>query len=202
LHVEAPASNIKIVQLHPRSYWISQKVSGKKGMYQPVLVTEDFALPLTISLNYRAELTSAGASPSARFYAKVWYSYQGVDHFEYLELPLDLSCDWKTASAFLSVEQFSNFGIGTYGVSLFGFDDWPVLGYIVGYDLYFELVDVRGDLYIDNVKAEHSAQNWVRDTYCNDIDQGFTRAFYQIPKHWAVVDVPDGAWYNSIYKDF
>jgi len=180
LHIEAPATNLKIVQLHPRAYWISQKVAGKKGMYQPVVVTEDLALPLEISLNYRAELTAAGPSPSARYYAKVWRSYQGQDLFTYLQIALDLSCDWKNALADLN----------------------SVVGTLISYDLYFELVDVEGDLYIDNVKSTHSGQNWVRDPYCQDIDQDFTRAFYQIPKHWAVVDVPDGAWYNSIYKDF
>jgi hypothetical protein len=61
---------------------------------------------------------------------------------------------------------------------------------------------LRGDLYIDNVKAEHSGQNWVRDTYCEDILQGFTKAFYQIPKHWAAVILPEGSMYDSIYKDF
>ena len=180
LHIEAPATNIKIVQLHPHSYWISRKVSGKKGMYEPVLITEDVVLPLVLSLNYKADLVSTGPAPSARFYVKVWHSYQGNDLYHYLEIPLDLSCSWKNATATLST----------------------LVSYVVGYDLYIELVNVQGDLYIDNVKSTHSEQNWVRDTYCQDIDQSFTKAFYQIPKHWAVIDVPEGAWYNSIYKDF
>jgi len=180
LHIEAPATNIKIVQLHPHTYWVNHKVYGKKGQYVPTVVNEDVALPFTISLNYKGELVSAGASPSARYYAKIWYSYQGVDLFYYLEIPLDLSCAWKNATATIS----------------------SLVSYVVGYDLYLELVDVTGDVYIDNVKATHSSQNWVRDTFCKDIHQDFTRAFYQIPKHWAVVDLPDGAWYDSVYKDF
>lgn len=202
LHIESPATNLKIVQLHPHNYWISKKVKGKKGMYEPVIVIEDFVLPLVISLNYKSELVVAGPSPSARFYAKVWYSYQGADCYENIEVPIDLSADWKTGTATLSYDQFAKYGTGFYGVSLFGYDDNIKTGYIVGYDLYVELIDVTGDLYIDNVKAEHSAQNWVRDTYCNDIDQGFTKAFYQVPDHWVVIDVPDGAWYNSEYKEF
>ena len=55
LKIEAPATELKIVQLHPRSYWISRKVTGKKEMYEPVLITEDLGLPCKISLNYKSE---------------------------------------------------------------------------------------------------------------------------------------------------
>jgi len=74
-----------------------------------------------------------------------------------------------------------------------------LLGYVIRYDLYIHLYNLQGDLYVDNIKVEHSGQNWARDPWCKDINQGFTRAFYQIPKHWAGVIVPDGAIYDSIY---
>lgn len=180
LKIEAPASELKIVQLHPRSYWVSHKVYGKKGMYEPLLVTEDFSLPLILTLNYSSNLSASGANPSAKFYADVWSSYQGVDIHTLLEIPLDLVADWKTATATLT----------------------NVIGYVVGYTLYFELHDLTGDLYFDNIKAEHSGQNWVRDPFCKDILQGFTRAFYQIPQHWAAITLPAGASYDTIYKDF
>ena len=180
LKIEAPASELKIVQLHPRSYWVSHKVYGKKGMYEPLLVTEDFSLPLILTLNYSSNLSASGANPSAKFYADVWSSYQGVDIHTLLEIPLDLVADWKTATATLT----------------------NVIGYVVGYTLYFELHDLTGDLYFDNIKAEHSGQNWVRDPFCKDILQGFTRAFYQIPQHWAAITLPAGATYDTIYKDF
>lgn len=180
LKVEAPANEIKITQLHPRFYWISQKVTGKKGMYEPVKITEDFSLPLKISLNYSADLVSTGEGSFAKYYASVWRTYQGVDIPQILEIPLDLQTAWKSAENTLST----------------------VVGQIIGYSLFFHLYNVTGNLYIDNVKSEHSAQNWVRDSYCKDILQGFTRAFYQIPMHWAGVIVPAGAQYDSIYKDF
>ena len=180
LRIEAPADKIKIVQIHPRSYWIWKKVGGKKGMYQPVLVTEDFALSLKISLNYKSVLTAAGPSPSAKFYADVLSSYQGVDRHAFLEISIGLNDDWNFKESTLT----------------------SVLGYVIGYTLYFELLDLTGNLYFDNVKAEHSGQNWVRDPFCKDINQGFTKAFYQIPKHWAAVELPAGAQYDSIYKDF
>jgi len=180
LHIEAPASELKIIQIHPHFYWVSKKVKGKKGMYEPVLVTEDLALPVKISLNYSSNLTSAGGGSFAKFFARFWHSYQGADQYTELEIPLDLVSAWKHAETTLTT----------------------LLGYVIRYDLYFHLYNLTGDLYIDNVKAEHSVQNWVRDPWCKDINQGFTRAFYQIPKHWAGVIVPDGAIYDSIYKDF
>jgi len=202
LHVQAPATEIKIIQLHPHTYWVSRKVSGKKGMYVPVRVIEALALPLTISLNFFANLVAAGPLPFAKFYAQVWYSYQGVDCYRYLEIDLN----------------FQTLGGSIYGNSVFGdcffgetlpniwYEATAILseipGQIIGYSLAIHLHDLQGDLYFDNIKAEHSGQNWVRDTFCNDINQGFTRAFYQVPKHWVADIIPAGADFESIYKDF
>lgn len=180
LMIEAPASELKIAQLHPRAYWVYKKVVGKKGMYEPVLVTEDFALPFEILLNYRAELESVGGGSFAKFYAIVWSSYQGFDIQNEKKIDLDLVSDWQNIFADLT----------------------SVAGYVVGYTLFFHLYNVRGTLYIDNVKAEHSAQNWVRDPFCKDIQQGFTKAFYQIPKHWVAITLPSGADFESFYIDF
>ena len=179
LYIEAPATEIKITQLHPRNYWTSHPVHGKKGMYEPIVVTEDFILPLVLSINYKGALTSQGAGSFAKFYAEVWRTYQGVDYKQVVEIPLDLSSDWKN---------------GTVNIS-------SVIGQYIGYSLFIHLYNVRGSLYIDNVKATHSGQNWVRDPFCKDINQGFTRAFFQIPKHWAPVILPSGAGFNSIYAD-
>src|SRR3972149_11485762 len=180
LKITAPAEEIKITQLHPRLYWVSRPVYGKKGQREPVKVTEDFSLPLVLSLNYKSNLTSTGDGSFAKFYADVWYSYQGENLIETLEIPLDLVADWKSASASLS----------------------SLESIVIGYTLYFHLYKMTGDLYIDNVKATHSGQNWVRDTYCEDILQTFTKAFFQIPQHWAPVILPAGAEYDSVYEDF
>jgi hypothetical protein len=45
-------------------------VRGKKGMYEPILVTEDLFLPITISLNYKLSLASILANPFAKFYLR------------------------------------------------------------------------------------------------------------------------------------
>lgn len=180
LRITAPADEIKIAQLHPSFYWISRAISGKKGQREPVKITEAFSLPLVLSLNYKSNLTSTGTGSFAKFYAEVWYSYQGQNLTEILEIPLDLSASWKNATATLS----------------------SLLSIVIGYNLYIHLYKVTGDLYIDNVKATHNGQNWVRDTYCEDILQTFTKAFYQIPDHWAPVTLPAGAEYDSVYEDF
>lgn len=179
LHIEAPASELKITQLHPKFYWISQKVYGKKSIYQPVQINESFVLPLTISLNYSADLVSTGGGSFAKYYAEVWSLYQGRDIITLVELPLTFQTDWVNAEATIS----------------------SVIGQVVSYNLFIHLYNLTGDLFLDNIKAEHSGQNWVRDTFCKDINEGFTKAFYQIPKHWAGVIVPSGAWYESVYID-
>ena len=35
--------------------------------------------------------------------------------------------------------------------------------------------------------------------YCKNINEGFTRAFFQVPKHWVGVEIPEGASFESIY---
>lgn len=180
IRIEDPATEAKIIQIHPHFYYVSRKVYGKKGMFVPVLVTEDLALPVTISLNYSANLVSQGGGSFAKFYARFWHSYQGVDRYTDLEISLDYVCCWQNAEVEVTT----------------------LLGYPIRYDLYIHLFNLRGDLYFDNVKVEHSGQNWVRDPFCKDVNQGFTRAFYQVPKHWAGVILPAGAVFESVYQDF
>jgi hypothetical protein len=177
LKLSGSAKEIKICQIHPNFYWVNRKVKGKKGMYEPVKVVENFSLPLKLSLNYKSDLIVAGDFPSALFFAEVWHSYQGRDIFTNVEIPLNYATDWVHAETTLS----------------------NVLGQTIGYTLYFWLRDVTGHIFIDNVKAEHNAQNWCRDTYCENINQEFTKAFYQIPSHWGAVILPDGAEYRSVY---
>jgi hypothetical protein len=179
LKIEAPATELKIAQLHPHTYWVSQKVVGKKNMYEPVVVTEDLSLPLKISCNYKSDLVSQGAGSFARLFARVRTGSQGLDLFTDLVCELDLSAGWKNVEATLS----------------------SVTGYLISYELYFHLYNVRGTLLCDNIKAEHSGQNWIRDTNCDEIERTFTRAFYQIPAHWVAVTLPEGAGYESVYPE-
>ena len=202
LHIEAPADRLKIVQLHPRSYWVSRPVSGKKGMRELVEVTEDFSLPLRISLNYKTEFVPTDSAAFLKFFARVWSSYQGVDR--YTELTLNL--DFETfAGAVFGACYFGDSDFGDQNTSTWDYKEATissVIGHIVGYDLYIHAHHLQGDMYFDNIKAIHSGQNWLRDTFCNDINQAFTKAFFQVPKHWVADVIEDGANFESIYKDF
>src|SRR4030042_133194 len=90
LKIEAPSDEIKIIKLHPRTYYVSQKVIGKKRMFAPVLITEDLAIEFKISLSYRAELSAVAETYFANFYARFWHSYQGADRYSEFIVPLDL----------------------------------------------------------------------------------------------------------------
>lgn len=177
LTIEAPADELKIVQPHPNRYYISKKVTGTKNQYSPVPVTEILTLPLQIGLSYKADLTKTESDGFAKFYAIVRRLYQGRNIDEVLEINLDLSTDWKTATATLS----------------------NIIGQYTSYSLYIHLYHLTGTLLVDNIKAIHSLQNWVRDPSCQDIHQDFTRAFYQVPKHWSALIIPDGAFFESVY---
>lgn len=177
LRVESPADELKIIQPHPSAYYVSHKVTGTKSMYEPVLVSERLILPLQIGLSYKADLTKTEADGYAKFYAIVRRLYQGNNIDTVLEIDLDLSTDWKTATATLS----------------------SILGQYTSYNLYFHLYHVRGILLVDNIKAIHTGQNWVRDPACQDIHQDFTRAFYQVPAHWSALIIPDGSFFESVY---
>ena len=179
LRIEAPASEIKIEQHHPRSFYIKQKVAGTKNMYSPVLITEDFALPLEIGFSYKSNLSASGGNPYAYLYATVYSTYQGEVQETDLVIELDLVADWQTVSDTLL----------------------SVLGDVVWYKLVIHLHDVTGDLYFDNVVAEHSGQNWARDWKCVDIDAAFTRAYYQVSKSWLPEIVPDGSFFGSVYPE-
>ena len=175
--IASPATQFLLTQLHPLTYWVSVSVRGKKGMREPVLITESFALPLEISISYKTSLSSVGASPRARFYAIVYSLYQGRTIENLLEIPFNLSSGWVSANVTLS----------------------SVIGLIKSYSLFIELNDLEGTLYIDNVKAIHSGLNWARDSVCRDIDQAFTKAFYQVPKHWVPVEISEGCFFGSVY---
>ena len=177
LYITAPAEEIKIAQYHPAEYWVNQKVQGKKSQYEPASVTEAFALPLELSINYKSNLVSTGPGSFAKFYAVVRHSYQGVNRETNLEIDFPLIGGWANLNETLS----------------------EVLGEVQAYDLFIHLYKVTGTLHFDNPEANHSSQNWNRDPYCKDISKSFTRAFYQVASSWQVITLPVGASYNSAY---
>lgn len=177
IDIESPAEEVKIAQYHPAFYYIRKKIQGTKNTYEPIMITEEVSLPLALSINYKSNLISTGAGSFCKFYATVRHFYQGRDIDTDFALNIPLVGGWATLTDSLSV----------------------VLGEVVGYTLFIHLYKVTGTLLFDNPKAEHSGQNWVRDPYCKDISQIFTRAYYQVPKNWAPITLPAGTDYDSIY---
>ena len=177
-----------------------KKVTGTRDQYEPVKITESFDLPIDIKISYKSNLTSvdvgapfglgefeianselgvsSSGTGSARFYVSVLSHYQGRDIFTNSEIFFDLSSDWTSATASIS----------------------SVLGLVRGYNAYIEILNARGDLYVDNIELNHSGHNWARDPYCNDLNQGFTKAFYQVAKHWEAVSISEGAQFDSFFE--
>lgn len=180
LRIDEPADEIKITQLHPKFYWVQKLAPGHKRFFVPILVTEDFALPIKIGISYYSDFEVVGENPFAKFYAEVWHSYQGVDYKTEHKIDLDFNTGWKKTEATLS----------------------EVLGHIIHYDLYIHVKGLRGSLYFDNVKAEHSVQNWARDSRCDEIEKVYPRTWFLIPKNWVGVTVPENAFYKSTFVDF
>ena len=179
LAIGGAATQIKIAQYHPAGYYIHRKVAGLKKVYAPVFVEEAVSLPLQIGMSYRADLTPTGPTQYAKFYAVVLSSYQGVDRENVVEINFINDGAWRTVTATLS----------------------SALGYVFGYTLYIHIFGYTGDLYFDQIKAIHGAVNWARDKNCYDINVAFTNQFYQIPKHWVAIELPQGAVYDSDYID-
>ena len=199
IEVVAPATGLKIEQAHPNVYYVLKKIAGTKAQYSPVPVSEPFSLPLTIGIAWHTALTavSGGSTASefggvqyggaeygtpasgagARFFCNIISSYQGRDIVTPVEIDFGLNDAWQSATATLST----------------------VLGTPRYYEAFIEVYNARGDLYFDNVNISHDGENWARDPLCNNISQEFTHAFIQVAKHWAPVDIADGAQYGSMY---
>lgn len=177
LEIQAPANKIKIAQLHPLTYWIQRKVRGTRDQYESVLITESFSLPLQIKISHKTSLTASGGVASARFYVEIYSHYQGRIITTPLNIAFGLNDAWQNNSATIS----------------------NVLGLVRGYTAFIEVQNAVGTVEIDNVELNHNGHNWARDPYCQDINQAFTKAFYQIPKHWVDIDVPDGAQFESSF---
>lgn len=175
--IEAPATELKIAQFHPAMYYVRQKVQGTRRTYKIVAVTESLSLPLELSINYKSNLVSQGPGSFAKFYASVRHFYQGRNLDEILELNIPLIGGWANLSDTLT---------GT-------------LGEVAGYTLFIHLYNVRGTLLFDLPQANHSGSNWVRDPFCRNISMSFTRGFYQVPKNWAAIEIPEGSAYDSEY---
>ena len=177
IEIDYPSTGLLIEQAHPSAYFIQRKITGTKSQYSPVEIDEFFTLPLTLGISYKSALTSTGAGARARFYCVVYSSYQGTDIETVVSCDFSLSHDWERKTATL----------------------YAVKGKIIGYSAFIEVKDARGNLYFDNVSLFHNSAEWARDPYCNLIEQNFTRAFFQVARHWVAVNPNSGADFGSFY---
>lgn len=175
--VASPATGFTIQQLHPNSYYVQKKVRGTKSQYNPQIVAEFISLPFTIGISYRASLSASGGTPRARYYVEVYSHYQGLEIITPLEIDFNLDGNWHVDENTLT----------------------GVIGVVRGYTAFLQIENARGDVYFDNVRMEHSSQNWCRDPHCNNINVTFTKAFYQVPKTWDAVSLPTGCFFDSFY---
>lgn len=176
-NIEAPASELILKQEHPLDYWVTQKITGTPWKSELVHITENFSLPIELQFRYKSDLVAEGATQSARYYAKIWTSYQGVDIQHDLEIPINPSTDWTLDTA----------SVG------------DLRGIIIGYTLFIEIIGYRGTLLFDNIRANHSGSNWARDPRCDDITKQFTKGFAIVPPFWIPVSLPEGASFSTVF---
>lgn len=179
IEINAPATRVKIAQYHPPYFYKARKVTGSKGLYEDIKISEKLQLPLTIGCSYKSQLTSVGAGAYAKMYALVKSSYQGRTIETEAAINFNLNQDWTSEDFILS----------------------EVIGVARSYDLYIDIYNCRGAFMWDNTRAEHSGSNYARDTRNNDVNNEPSRVNWQIEKSWQEEILPVGAAYDSIYLE-
>lgn len=175
LVIDSPADELVLKQEHPQSYYISRKVPGAAWKSELVLLTENFSLPLTLQIRYKADLTPVGGTQSARYFARIWTSYQGQDIYSDLDVNFDPDTDWTFAEN----------------------SESAIRGILLGYTLYIEIIGYTGELLFDNIRAVHSGSNWALDPRCDEINKTFKKAFAIVPPFWIPVALPSGTSFSS-----
>lgn len=177
LKIENPASEIILKQEHPQTYFIAQKVVGQSWKRELVKLEEVFGFPLDLELRFKTNLSAVGPTQSARYFARVWSSYQGIDRYTDCNVMIDPNTDWE---------------LGTASIS-------KVVGHVIGYTLYIEIIGYTGEVLFDNIRAVHGGTNWALDPRCDDITKTFSKGFAAVPPFWIPVALPTGASFATEY---
>lgn len=175
--IEAPATQMRLVQHHPSKYYVWTKIKGTKAQYHDVAINERLVLPLEIGLSYRTNLSAVGDAPRARFFAEILSHYQGRDILTPFGFDLELQADWNRQTVVCT----------------------EVLGVARSYDLWLDFFDVRGAFEWDNLRAFHTGTNYARDFRCTDVNTQLTKKNYMIAKSWEADFIPSGTDYGSVY---
>ena len=177
LKIENPATELILKQEHPQSYYVAQKIVGASWKREVVKLDEVFGFPLDLELRYQSDLTPVGPTQSARYFARVWSSYQGVDRYTDCVVTIDPQSGWK---------------LGTASIS-------KVVGHVIGYTLYLEIIGYTGEVLFDNIRAVHGGTNWALDPRCDDVSKTFSKGFAAVPPFWIPVALPSGATFATEY---
>jgi len=177
IKIESPATKILITQRHPYTWWEWYKKPRRKRMYSKQKITERLTFPFKIALSRRTNLTAVGDLPYCYLLAKIIHFYEG--HLFYTMYPIDipLVSDWGYQEKIIEAPG----------------------GYVGTYELQIRLNDVQGEMWFDNIIAEHDGTNFARDKYCDNITREFFDEFFNVAMNWEPTDVPEGALYESIY---
>lgn len=177
VEIAAPAERVLLAQYHPELYYVSKKMRGATTLREDVPVRERLTLPLLIATSYRCNLVPTRDDYRARFYAKIYSSYQGRTIETEVGFNFDITTNWKRDTAQLT----------------------EVIGFARSYNLWIELDGVRGWFEWDNVVAQHTGSNYARDKRCNDVNNELTKVNYQIEKSWEEQFLPSGTAFDSVY---
>jgi len=177
IKIEPPASEIVITQKHPYTWWEWYKKPGRKKMYSKAKVTERLTFPFKIAISRKTNLTSVAPLSYCYLLARINHFYDGKLFYTMYPIDMPLVSDWDYQEKIIS----------------------PPGGYVGTYELQIRLNNVQGEIWFDNIIAEHDGTNYARDPYCDDITREFFDEWFNVARNWEPTNVPDGALYESIY---
>jgi hypothetical protein len=134
-------------ETHYREYYRPQKIVGTEDRYEPVLVAEDFSMPILFSVQVKSDLVVT--APGGYVYAVVVGRWEDGGEsgsvVSYSSLPL--VSGWSSVVGYLN------------------YTEHPLVSYSYG----FILSDVSGTFLFDNLHIEHSARDWSFDSRCDSV---------------------------------
>lgn len=177
IEISAPAEKVILAQWHPNRYYVSKKMRGNTTLREDVAINENLTLPLVVGCSYRSNLTATRADYRARFFARIYSSWQGRTIETEAGFDIELAQDWTRELRTIT----------------------SVTGKVRSYDLWIELDGVRGWFEWDNVRAYHNGTNYARDSRCSDVNNELSKVNYQIEASWEEQFLPTGTAFDSVY---
>lgn len=179
INIASPANRLHIKQAHPDDYYLMKKVKGTKSQYEPVRIFESVNFPLLFKLSYTSELTQVDSNMHARAYIRIYTDYQGRNIVTDEVIEFSLNSSWNI------INKIINKPFGTFK----------------GYEMHLDFFGVRGCVYLDHLILLHSGKNWARDPHFNNMKTSYSRKYYQIANHYDIIDLPNGASYDTVYYE-